>query len=191
MMRQSHPARRVVRVAVLFTSFVVSAAVSSAVLAADAPPGMADELAALRTQNEQLRSLIPSQSHAMMDVAYHFTNLWFAGQHSNWPLAQFYFNEARNHIAWAIRIVPVRKTSGGELHLQEMFDAFDKTLLTDLKKQIADHNRSGFKTAYEHALTGCNACHTAAEKPYLHVVVPDRPEVHIIDFDAAPKAADH
>jgi hypothetical protein len=76
----------------------------------------------------------------------------------------------------------VRKTSGGELHLQEMFDAFDKTLLADLKKQIADKNGKQFKVAYRAALNGCNACHTAAEKPYLHIVVPDKPEVHIVDF---------
>ena len=85
------------------------------------------------------------------------------------------------------RIVPVRKTSGGELHLQEMFDAFDKTLLSDLRQQIADHNRSGFKTAYRQALDGCNACHKAAEKPYLHVVVPDRPAVQIIEFGSGSR----
>jgi hypothetical protein len=174
-----------VQTPVRFTVLIACAAGSCAALAAD-PSGPSEEIAALKAQNEQLRSLIPSQSHAMMDVAYHFTNLWFAGQHANWPLAQFYFNEARNHIAWAIRIVPVRKTSGGELHLQEMFDAFDQTLLTDLKKQIADHDRAGFSAAYRQALNGCNACHMAAEKPYLHLVVPDRPEAHIVDFNPAP-----
>jgi hypothetical protein len=145
---------------------------------------LAQQVAALKSANEQLRTLIPSQSHAMMDVAYHFTNLWFAGQHQNWPLAQFYFNEARNHIQWAIRLVPVRKTSGGELHLQEMFDGFDNSLLADLKKQIAEKNRAQFAVAYRAALNGCNACHMAAEKPYLHIVVPDKPEAHIVDFAA-------
>ena len=148
---------------------------------------LAQQVAALKTANEQLRSLIPSQSHAMMDVAYHFTNLWFAGQHQNWPLAQFYFNESRSHILWAIRLVPVRKTSGGELHLQEMFDGFDSSLLADLKKQIADKNRTQFATAYRAALGGCNACHMAAEKPYLHIVVPDKPEVHLVDFTPAER----
>jgi hypothetical protein len=162
---------------------IVLAAVSSELSAADASAeDLAQQVAALKTANEQLRGLIPSQSHAMEDVAYHFTNLWFAGQHQNWPLAQFYFNEARNHILWAIRIVPVRKTSGGELHLQEMFDGFDRSLLADLKTRIAAKDRAQFKVAYKAALQGCNACHMAAEKPYLHVVVPDKPEVHIIDF---------
>lgn len=160
----------------------VGGATSSQAADTPDPPTLAQQVAELKAANEQLRSLIPSQSHAMADVAYHFTNLWFAGQHQNWPLAQFYFNESRSHIAWAVRIVPVRKTSGGELHLPEMFDAFDKTLLTDLKKQIADKNARQFKVAYRAALEGCNACHTAAEKPFLHVVVPDKPEVHIIDL---------
>jgi hypothetical protein len=155
--------------------------------AADAPDNaaLAQQIADLKAANEQLRTLFPSQSHSMMDVAYHFTNLWFAGQHQNWPLAQFYFNEARSHIVWAVRLVPVRKTSTGELHLQEMFDAFDKTLLTDLKKQIADKNGKQFKVAYRAALDGCNSCHTAAEKPFLHIVVPDKPEVQIVDFTAS------
>ena len=159
----------------------------TASMAADSPdaPGLAQQVADLKASNDQLRTLIPSQSHAMMDVAYHFTNLWFAGQHQNWPLAQFYFNESRSHIAWAVRLVPVRKTSGGELHLPEMFDAFDKTLLADLKKQIADKNGRQFKVAYQAALGGCIACLTAAEKPFLHIVVPDKPEVHIVDFKPA------
>jgi hypothetical protein len=177
----------------MFSSFVKTLAAPAALLAAcgmtpcmaaDAPDAasLSQRIDELEAANTQLRRLIPSQSHAMMDVAYHFTNLWFAGEHRNWPLAQFYFNEARNHIAWAVRLVPVRKTSGGELHLQEMFDAFDKTLLNDVKKQIAAGNAKGFKVAYRAALGGCNACHTAAEKPYLHVVVPDKPEVHIVEL---------
>ena len=28
----------------------------------------------------KLRALVPSQSHAMKDVAFQFTNLWFAGR---------------------------------------------------------------------------------------------------------------
>jgi len=150
--------------------------------AAESGADVQADIAALRADNERLRSLIPSQSHAMMDVAYHFTNLWFAGKRRNWPLAQFYFNETRSHIQWAIRIVPVRKTSHGELKLEEMFAAFDGTLLADLKGRIAAKDGAGFSKSYRAALEGCNACHTAADKPFLHVHVPDAPEVHIIEF---------
>src|SRR6266568_2288679 len=32
----------------------------------------------------------PDQSHAMVDVGYHFANLWFAADKGNWPLAKYY-----------------------------------------------------------------------------------------------------
>jgi hypothetical protein len=178
------------KILISFASLIALSGATSS-LAADTPdsPNVAQQIADLKAANDQLRTLIPSQSHAMMDVAYHFTNLWFAGQQGNWPLAQFYFNEARSHIAWAVRLVPVRKVSSGELRLQEIFDAFDKTLLADVKKQIAEKNARQFKVAYRAALDGCNACHTAAEKPYLHIVVPDKPEVHIVQF--APERSAH
>jgi hypothetical protein len=41
------------------------------------------EIAQLKADLEQLKGRLPSQSHAMMDVDYHFTNLWFAGQSKN------------------------------------------------------------------------------------------------------------
>jgi hypothetical protein len=48
-----------------------------------------------------------------MKDAYHFANLWFAGQKANWPLAEFYWSETRYHLRWAMRIVPVRKHPWG------------------------------------------------------------------------------
>jgi hypothetical protein len=142
----------------------------------------ADTIAALRAENEHLRTLIPSQSHAMMDVAYHFTNLYFAGTRGNWPLAQFYFNEAHSHIQWMIRLNPVRKSSHGDVHLEEIFTAFDSTLLNDLKSKIAAKDGAGFKTAYKAALGGCNSCHIASDKPFLKITIPKQREVEIVDF---------
>jgi hypothetical protein len=142
----------------------------------------ADEIAALKAENERLKGLVPSQSHAMMDVAYHFTNLWFAAEHENWPLAQFYFNETRSHIRWAVRIVPVRRTAAGEVKLEELFSAFDSSLLGALQKQIDAKDRKGFKAAYQAALGGCNGCHAASDKPFLHVKIPDQQEARIVDF---------
>ncbi len=47
------------------------------------------EIAKLKADLEEVKGRLPSQSHAMMDVDYHFANLWFAGRSKNWPLAQF------------------------------------------------------------------------------------------------------
>ena len=76
-----------------------------------------------------LKEVVPSQSHAMMDVAYHWTNLWFAAQKRNWPLAQFYFDESRQHIQWTIRIRPIRKDADGkDVDLKAIFDGIDTEL---------------------------------------------------------------
>ena len=58
--------------------------------------------------------MVPDQSHAMADVSYHFSNLWFAGQGEDWPLAQFYADETRSHLRWAVRIIPVPGKKAGE-----------------------------------------------------------------------------
>src|SRR5436853_1220753 len=102
------------------------------------------EMATLKAEIEQLKGRLPSQSHAMMDVDYHFTNLWFAGQSKNWPLAQFYLNETRSHLRWAVRIVPVRRIPGGEVDLSGLLEAVDRTGLTEIGKAIADQNSEGF-----------------------------------------------
>jgi hypothetical protein len=149
--------------------------------------GAADdaEVAKLRSEVEQLRGRLPSQSHAMMDVGYHFANLWFAGQSKNWPLAQFYLDETRSHLRWAVRIVPVRRTSGGEIDLRGLLEAVDQTSLAEVGKAIAGRDGDGFTAAYRQTLVGCYTCHKAADKPYLRPRIPEQPEARIINFDPA------
>jgi hypothetical protein len=166
----------------LAVAALLLAAMAAPVMAADEPPSIESQIAALKAENERLRTLLPSQSHAMIDVAYHFTNLWFAGRERNWPLAQFYFNESRNRIAWALRIVPARRISSGELVLQPIFDAFEKTQLAAVKRAIESKNVREFTSAYKAALDGCTGCHVAAEKPYLHLIPPKSPESRIVQF---------
>src|SRR4051812_2255498 len=75
--------------------------------AAEAPP--TDDVSVLKAEVARLKGMVPDQSHAMADVGYHFTNLWVAAQNGNWPLAQFYADETRSHLRWAVRIIPKRK----------------------------------------------------------------------------------
>jgi hypothetical protein len=73
----------------------------------------ADEIAALKADVEVLKGKAPSASVAMADVGFHWSNLWFAGQSGNWPLAGYYFSEARNHVRWLTRINPMPKGPDG------------------------------------------------------------------------------
>jgi hypothetical protein len=156
-------------------------------LAGDVPVARAAddgaEIAKLKAEIEQLKGRLPSQSHAMMDVDYHFANLWFAGQSKNWPLAQFYLDETRSHLRWAVRIIPVRRIPGGEVDLRGLLEAVDRAGLTEIGKAIADKNSERFTGAYRRTLEECYACHKASDKPYLRPRIPEQPESRIINFD--------
>src|SRR5262245_6777689 len=90
------------RIAVV--ALLLAAASSSACRAVSTDAGASTAPADI----DRLKMLVPSQSHTMQDVGFHWTNLWFAGQQGNWPLARFYFDEARHHIQWTIQVRPIR-----------------------------------------------------------------------------------
>ena len=78
--------------------------------------GAAAERARIDKLEQQVKGLegaVPDQATVMTLEAYHYTNLWFAVDAENWPLAGFYLNEARKNLSWAVRIVPVRKDQNG------------------------------------------------------------------------------
>jgi hypothetical protein len=140
---------------------------------------------AIEAELTAIKSKLPDQSHAMKDVGYHFANLWFAGQKKNWPLARFYLDETRSHLRWAVRIIPVRKVKAGDLELQGILDAIDNTFLSAVQKAIEEKDATKFANAYKQTTEGCYSCHKAAEKPYLRLQIPDRPEAPVINFDPA------
>lgn len=123
------------------------------------------------------------QAHVMADVGYHFANLWFAVENGNWPLAQYYLGETRSHLAWAVSIHPVRKTStGAEVDLKGILDAVDNSFLSEVAKAIQSKDTPKPKSAYQQTLVGCYACHTACEKPFLRLQIPTAPAATIINF---------
>jgi hypothetical protein len=141
-----------------------------------------DDPAALRAEIERLKSIVPGQAFAMTQVAYNFNNLWFAAHADNWPLAQFYFNETRVRLRWALRITPVRKISAGDLELQPLLDSLEKGALTKLGEAVTANDVAQLETAYRGALDSCHACHVASEKPYLELQVPATPAEPMIRF---------
>ncbi|HKI18972.1 MAG TPA: hypothetical protein VKA15_13885 [Isosphaeraceae bacterium] len=141
----------------------------------------------LTARVKALEDLLPSQSHMMADVGDHFTNLWFAGEAENWPLADFYLSETKSHLHWAVRRIPIRKDNRGQdVNLVNILEAFENSQLNQLKQAIDRKNRSGFETVYKDSLTVCYSCHKAADKPYLRPQIPSQPASRVMNFD--PKA---
>jgi hypothetical protein len=156
------------------------------VVAAPAATTPAGDLDTLRSDVARLKANAPSQSHSMSDVGYHWTNLWFAGEKKNWPLAQFYFDETRQHILWTIRLRPVRKgPDGNDVNLVPIFEAIDSSAFKAMADAIQEQDAQAFATAYRTTLEACYGCHKASGKPYLRPMIPTAPSQAIINFDAA------
>jgi hypothetical protein len=168
-------------------SLLALAALASAAAQERAPApasGASVDVAALQAEVERLRSIMPSQATAMTQIAYNFSNLWFAAHEQNWPLAQFYANETRVRLRWAVRITPTRKLAGGALALQPILDGIEKGQLTALDEAVAAKSVKRLETAYHAMMDACYGCHTASEKPYLKLQVPKAPAEPMIDFEA-------
>ena len=131
-----------------------------------------------------LKSVLPTQSHTMTSVGYHWANLWFAAEKRNWPLARFFFDEARSHMRWTILIRPVRQLpDGGTVDVKALFNAYDISALAAVQLAIEDESHETFVETYKQALAGCHQCHVASAKPYLRVIIPSVPPSTLITFD--------
>ncbi|MEX2216516.1 MAG: hypothetical protein WD768_20555 [Phycisphaeraceae bacterium] len=151
--------------------------------AADSSDSKSAEVASLKAEVERLKGMVPDQAHAMADVGYHYSNLWFAGQNENWPLAQFMMNEVKSHLRWAVRIIPKRKTNAGlEVDLTGILGGLETSTLKDLEQTIKDKSKAKFTEAYKMQLTACMSCHQATSKEFIRLQVPERPEASILDF---------
>lgn len=140
----------------------------------------------LHLEIEAIKGKLPDQSHAMQDVGYHFSNLWFAGQNHHWDLATFYWSETRSHLHWAVRIIPVRKDKAGvEIKLVDILGAMENGPLKQLGEAIAAKDSEAFEKAYRVSAETCYACHKASDKPFLRIQIPTEPESPIINFNPA------
>lgn len=138
----------------------------------------------LKAEIDAIKEKLPDQAHAMQDVGYHFSNLWFAGQKRHWDLANFYWSETRSHLHWAVRIIPVRKDNAGlEIKLVDILEAMENGPLKQLGQAIDSKDPETFEKAYRFSVETCYACHKASDKPFIRVQIPTEPETSIINFD--------
>jgi cytochrome c553 len=151
---------------------------------ATAPPAPMT-LAQMQTEIERLKTLVPSYSHPMQDVAINWASVWFAAQKKNWPLARYFYNEARSHIAWTVRINPNAKVDGEIVDLKSIYDAIDTSSLMDVRTAIEKQNSAQFVTAYKTMLESCYSCHKAAGKPMIRPQVPTATALTVVNYDPA------
>jgi hypothetical protein len=154
--------------------------------APEAPPAAAAdaEIAALKADIQMLKDKSASASVAMADVSFHWSNLWFAGQAKNWPLANYYYSESRNHVRWLIRINPTPKGPDGKpVDLKGIFDSIDTSSFAAVKAAIDKKDGAQFQAAYRTALESCYSCHKSVGRPYLRPQIPKVVPQTIVNMD--------
>jgi hypothetical protein len=164
---------------------VAHSLVSTTIPPAQAQPAKpAVDLDALSAEIETIKGKLPDQAHAMQDVGYHFSNLWFAGQQEHWDLAEFYWLETRSHLHWAVRIIPVRKNLAGEdIALKDILEGFENGPLKQLHDAITARDKAAFDKTYCTCVESCYSCHKASDKPFIRPQIPTQPESPMIHFD--------
>lgn len=153
-----------------------------------APVAASVDMKALEADVVRLKSLIPPNAHIMMDVQWHWTNLWYAAQAKNWPLAQYQFNETRGHILWLIKKSPTMKSSGPEkeeVNIEGIFQGIDTSSLNDVKAAIAAKDSAKFAATYRTMLESCYSCHKAVGRPYLRPMMPTMQVQSVLNMDPA------
>ena len=150
-----------------------------------APPPPTLTAEQLSQEVATLKQLIPTNSTIMMDVQWHWTNLWWAGKRRNWPLAQYYFNEARGHIQQLVRKNPTirNQVDGTDVALQGIFDGIDTSSLAMVKDAIAKKDGVTFEKNYKIMLESCYACHKSVGRPYIRPQIPTAQVQAIVNMD--------
>ena len=105
--------------------------------------------------------------------------LGLAGKAQNWALAQYAMVEIRQAFAGIVKAQPkFRGLPVGELvtaALSQPMDAVDAAIKAQDSQQFA--------AAYAQLTAGCNACHAAADHPYVVIKAPDVSEFPNQDFN--------
>jgi mono/diheme cytochrome c family protein len=141
------------------------------------------DLASLTAAVAQLRNSAPNQSHVMADVAFMFSNLWFAAEKKNWPLANYYLNETEGRLRWMVRINPMPRGPNGAVDIQAIFGPLDANVLPMVRQAIQAKDSAQFATAYKQMLASCYSCHVSTGRPFLKPTIPATPPQSIINYD--------
>ena len=108
--------------------------------------------------------------------------LGLAGAQQNWPLAGYLVNELQQSFANVGKIHPMWR----RLSLPDMFESTVGEPLKALGAAVKSRNAADFAAAYAKLTAACNACHTAANHPFIVIKVPNQSAFPNQDFHAKP-----
>jgi hypothetical protein len=132
----------------------------------------AAKLAQLEGRVQQLEkrtdSIAPGLGDVMMGVQQHHAKLWYALQGRDWDLAKYELGEISEGLGTAADLFPEFKG----IPVRKMIPANTEVPLAALGKAIDRKSIPKSTTAYDGLTAGCNACHQAAQHPFVRLQRP-------------------
>lgn len=108
--------------------------------------------------------------------------LGLAARAHNWPLAEYLLVELRRAFTAIVKTQP--RFDG--LPIAELVDAAVKQPMDAVEAAIQNRDAKQFAAAYAKLTAGCNACHTAADHPFVVIKTPDVSAFPDQDFAPPP-----
>lgn len=121
--------------------------------------------------------------HAMMtELQHRHANLWVAGDAENWPLAAYHVHELEELLEKTAAYHP--EYDG--VAVAELLESTTIPAVAALDSAVGAGDAVRFRSAFDDLTLRCNACHAAAERPFLAIQRPTRPPLDNLRF--APPA---
>jgi hypothetical protein len=135
------------------------------------PNADAARIAALESQLEDLK---PGLGEIMSVIQQHHAKLYYAAKAQNWTLADYQLGEIREGLEDAAKFHPHFKTVKAPLN--ELIPAMTKPGLDEIDAAIKAQKKADFEKGFHNLTVSCNACHSAAEHPFIVVQIPSAAE---------------
>lgn len=136
-------------------------------------PEKSIEQGPLENRVKTLASIQPGLGTVMHEMAYRFTNIYWAANGGNWRLAQYQLKEL------------LEAQEVGEITRPQhaaMLKANEKTYLAPLDQAIEKQDIQQFNHRFSAAVNGCNACHTALGYGFIQFKLSKLPKQEFLDF---------
>jgi hypothetical protein len=104
---------------------------------------------------------LPHLSEIMVQQQMRHIKLWFAGDASNWPLADYEIDHLKDGFD------DVAKLLGGDIVRQHVGGAISR-----LEKAIESKDHEAFVSAFDGLSAGCNACHHTLDHAFIVIQRP-------------------
>jgi hypothetical protein len=120
------------------------------------------------TPQDARQPYMPGLGEFMLGTQTRHHKLWLAGNAGNWELADYEIDELKEGLEDAAKYVPTYK----DMLVGQMIESTILKPIAEVETAIKARDRSKFTATFDELTLACNACHQAANRPFIVVQRP-------------------